>query len=587
MEELSWLRYLTGIFFLLWYLVILIVAYTGFCEILLKFRSRKVLAPPIDLQTNKYLSRSKTKSKIVEEAEAQAEEAEAEEDGKDINSNDTDLLTCEGVTIIRPIKGIDPELGSCLESSFVQNYPSSKLQILFCVDNPNDPSLPIIRKLIRRYPTIDAEILVSENYNAQAQVSQDHFGPNPKVNNLAKGFLKAKYDILWVMDSNVWASSNILKNSVITLNSNLNNGRKVGDQRPVKLVHHVPLAVCTDSNTEESGDFLALDELENRVTPTASDEECETPQNVSYLTNRKPTPPPSSPSLAPPSSSSSKPSKFYSRAKKLGAKLDEMFLHTSHSKFYVSLNNLSIAPCVNGKSNIYRKSDLDQSVKLIPYKDSEFFRDPKVKRDAYEYTSSAISGNSIKFFARYIGEDNMIGIALWENCNGRTGLTGDIVVQPLNPENNSIRDYIQRRVRWLRVRKYMVLLATLIEPTTESLVCGVYGTYAVSTLFLHQWFSIKWFMMHMIIWLLTDYVQYNVLMSHVKDSSNNNIAYLPQWMNRVGVAKLARGFASWLYVWCLREMLALPIWAIAMIGHEIDWRGAPFRIKKDLTAEEL
>ena len=45
----------------------------------------------------------------------------------DPESDDEEIY--EGVTIIRPIKGIDPELISCLESSFCQNYPRSKLQI--------------------------------------------------------------------------------------------------------------------------------------------------------------------------------------------------------------------------------------------------------------------------------------------------------------------------------------------------------------------------------------------------------------------------------------------------------------------------
>ena len=105
-----------------------------------------------------------------------------------------------------------------------------------------------------------------------------------------------------------------------------------------------------------------------------------------------------------------------------------------------------------------------------------------MKQDAGYYTSLGV-GHAIKFSQDTL-EDNMIGIALWENTQGRTGLTGDVVVQPYSgSENNAVKDYIQRRVRWLRVRKYMVLLATLIEPTTESIICGIYGTYAISTVF--------------------------------------------------------------------------------------------------------
>ena len=157
--------------------------------------------------------------------------------------------------------------------------------------------------LLEKYPHIDAKILVSTYKNG---VNTDYYGPNPKVNNLAKGFLQAKYDIIWIMDANVWASSNILVNSIKGLQANLiDSGRKNTSDRKVKLIHHVPLAVSINE----------------------------------------------SPSLM----------------NKIGAKLDEMFLFSSHLKFYISLNRLSIAPCVNGKSNMFRKSDLDKAIQLLPY----------------------------------------------------------------------------------------------------------------------------------------------------------------------------------------------------------------------------
>ena len=547
---LSNFRLFTGYFCLLWYICILTAAYSGFFEILFSFRSRPILFKQTDEHTQ----------------QQQQQQQEEEEEDNDF---------FEGVTILRPIKGIDTELYSCLESSFNQNYPLDKLQILFCIDDESDPSIPIIKKLISKYPHIDANILISENYNLINKFSDDHYGSNPKVNNLSKGFLAAKYDILWIMDSNVWASCNILKNSIITLNKNLNLNRKMGNYRPVKLVHHVPLVVSIDNSSSlYSRDIIDLENME--LTPSYSSSDEFKNDSESGLINRK-TPSPRRTSIH----ESNYDSKLF---KKLGANLDEMFLHTSHAKFYVLLNNLAIAPCVNGKSNIYRRSDLDQSVKLIPYKNSQFFKDSKVKQDAGYYTSLGI-GHAIKFFARYIGEDNMIGIALWENCQGRTGLTGDVVIQPLScTQNNSINDYIQRRVRWLRVRKYMVLLATLIEPTTESLICGLYGTYAISTIFVNgAWFNKYWFLFHMIIWIITDYVQYYTLINHSLDITNIN--YIPTWLKRIPSKNY--NFFKWFYIWLIREFLALPIWIIAMIGHEIDWRGKPFVIKKDLTAEEL
>lgn len=495
---ISGLRYALAVFLLVWYAVILVVAYNGFLCILRKFR-----LPPTST-----------------------------------------LGTAKPVTIIRPIKGIDPELSSCLESSFLQNYPGP-IQILFCIDDPSDVSIPVIKALIAKYPHIDADILISSQDPA-TDASSQHFGPNPKVNNLAKGYLAAKHDILWIMDSNVWASPNILANSVKSLVNNTNNGKKLLDWRRVKLVHHVPLALSISSSSATDSEYV--------FSPIGS---------RSAL--------PSARSLSP---------EFRKRLlKKYGAQLDEMFLMTSHSKFYVSLNNLAIAPCVNGKSNLYRRSDLDAAVAAMPSQLSPFFDTKSVKSDA-NYYSSLGPGNALKLFARYIGEDNMIGIALWEFMNGRTGLTGDFVLQPLSGVDNSINDYMTRRVRWLRVRKYMVLAATLVEPTTESIICGIFGTYGLSTLIWHQWFNWKFFAFHMVVWMLTDYVQYHTWVNNIASAR-----YSVPWL--ASLPPLNRPFWQWLRVWVMREVLALPIWVTAMVGHEIDWRGRPFKIKKDLTAEEL
>lgn len=421
-----------------------------------------------------------------------------------------DLKDLEPVTIIRPIKGIDPELNSCLELSFLQNYPRDKLQILFCVYEASDPAIPILQSLVQKYPEIDAHILVSEP-------GTDYYGPNPKVNNLAKGFLRASHDLLWIMDLNVWASPNVLANLVLAMANNTNCG-KVGSStgRPVKLVHHVPLALALDGARSGRGSLL-----------------------------------------------------------------DEMFLFTSHSKFYVSLNNLAIAPCVNGKSNLYRRSELDYAVSRIPYEECAFFHEDSVRLDAMRISGKG-PGHLIEFFAKYIGEDNMIAIALWEYCHGRTALTGDLVVQPLmsRDQSNSIGEYINRRVRWLRVRKYMVKAATLVEPSTESIICGIIGTLAVSKLLWGQTFNIIFFLFHMVCWFMCDTLQYGIWVDNIHGSRHE-----PHWLHNI--APLTREWVEWLQIWLMRELLALPIWIIAMIGHEINWRGKPFMIKKDLSAEAL
>lgn len=469
--------------FLIWYAIMVVAALCGFYSIFTRFAAPPVPPAPVKLVVSQEPSELDLESEYLHEP----------------------------VTIIRPVKGVDPELETCLELAFCQAYPSSKIEVLFCVADAHDEAMPVLRALLKKYPHIDSQILV-------LPPEGDYYGPNPKVNNLAKGFRAAKYDLLWIMDLNVWASRHVMANSVRAMATNANCGMLLsGSGRQVKLVHHVPLA-------------LAVDQLPGRNS---------------------------------------------------GSLLDEMFLFTSHLKFYVSLNNLCIAPCVNGKSNIYRRLALATAVSLIPTGNSPFFSAPDVMADARAVAAKG-PRHAIEFFAKYIGEDNMIAIALWEYAYGRPALTGDVVVQPLQAQTsaNSLAQYCSRRMRWLRVRKYMVLAATLVEPTTESIVCGVMGTYAISTLLWGRTFNPLFFAIHMLCWLVCDYVQYNRWAHNV-----THTLPAPSWLQ--ALLSPSRTPWQWFQVWLMRELLALPIWLAAMVGHEIEWRGKPFMIKKDLTVEEL
>lgn len=490
---LSPIRKLLSVIGFIWWLVMICITYYGFIEIYLKFNSPKYTPSTIKTAGGEIL-----------------------DDGEQL----------EGVTILRPIKGIDTELEMCLESSLLQKYPANKFQVLFCVESANDPAVPIIENLISKYSHLNAELLIDGSYE------ENHFGPNPKINNLAKGYKSAKFDIIWVLDSNVYVNPGTLLRSVIALKTSRDNGRPTydfgtGEGRKIKLVHHVPLAVSINNNNSYSN---------------------------------------------------------------LGARLDEMFLFTSHAKFYVFFNKACIAPCVNGKSNIYRRSDLDAAVEdvskgLVPIINNK----ENIAKAAALYVQNP--NESLRFFTRYIGEDNMIGIALWEN-RGRTGMTGDVVIQPIGAggvgtSTNKIMDYVNRRVRWLRVRKYMVLAATLVEPTTESLVIGVFGTYGMSNLFFQGKHKFMIMLIHELVWCLIDYSQFKMLLRNSNQDSMNSshMDSTPYFLN--GNIDEKCKLKKWLPIWILREVLALPIWIMAMCGTQIDWRNRPFKIRSDLCAEEL
>ncbi len=96
-----------------------------------------------------------------------------------------------GVSILRPVCGIDNFVEETLRSTFQLNYPH--YEIVFCAADANDPVIPIVQKLMTAYPDIEARLLVG-NTTVSA---------NPKLNNLVKGWHASRYQWVLMTDSNV------------------------------------------------------------------------------------------------------------------------------------------------------------------------------------------------------------------------------------------------------------------------------------------------------------------------------------------------------------------------------------------------
>ncbi|KAF9895699.1 hypothetical protein BX616_009030, partial [Lobosporangium transversale] len=63
-----------------------------------------------------------------------------------------------GVTIIRPLRGIDCNMYENLASSFRQNYP--RFEIIFSVAKANDPAIAVVKDLMEEYPRVDARLII-------------------------------------------------------------------------------------------------------------------------------------------------------------------------------------------------------------------------------------------------------------------------------------------------------------------------------------------------------------------------------------------------------------------------------------------
>jgi ceramide glucosyltransferase len=111
------------------------------------------------------------------------------------------------VSILKPLKGVDPGLEANLRTFFALDYPDYK--IIFSVASECDPACRIARKLIAEHPEVDARLVVG-GVGA---------GINPKINNLVRSYELAQHDWLLISDSNIQVKRGYLRRMLAQVDS--------------------------------------------------------------------------------------------------------------------------------------------------------------------------------------------------------------------------------------------------------------------------------------------------------------------------------------------------------------------------------
>ena len=134
------------------------------------------------------------------------------------------------VSILKPLKGTDPDIYESFRSHCMQDYP--EYEIIFGVADPHDPAVPAVEQLQKEF----------SGYPIRLVVCPENLGPNVKVSNLEQMLRVARYDYLIVNDSDIRVEPDYLRRVTAPLVTEPRGGDS--GTIPPTDARHVGLVTC-------------------------------------------------------------------------------------------------------------------------------------------------------------------------------------------------------------------------------------------------------------------------------------------------------------------------------------------------------
>jgi ceramide glucosyltransferase len=103
------------------------------------------------------------------------------------------------VSILKPLRGLDPQMYESFRSHCRQDYP--EFEIIFGVSEADDPAVQAVEQLIREFPQCKIRLVICPEV----------LGNNRKTSNLVQMLAFARYDHILINDSDIFVSSDYLR----------------------------------------------------------------------------------------------------------------------------------------------------------------------------------------------------------------------------------------------------------------------------------------------------------------------------------------------------------------------------------------
>jgi ceramide glucosyltransferase len=102
------------------------------------------------------------------------------------------------VSILKPLRGVDPQMYESFRSHCVQDYP--EYEIIFGVSDSDDPAVEAVHQLMREFPAC----------KIQLAICPEVLGTNRKTSNVAQMLQYARYGHILINDSDIYVTPDYL-----------------------------------------------------------------------------------------------------------------------------------------------------------------------------------------------------------------------------------------------------------------------------------------------------------------------------------------------------------------------------------------
>lgn len=135
-------------------------------------------------------------------------------------------VQCPPVSILKPLKGTDPQIFESFRSHCLQDYP--EYELIFGVSESDDPAIPLVQRLQLEFP----------ERRIQLVVCPESLGTNRKVSNLIQMLPKARFEHIIVNDSDICVPRDYLQQVLAGFNPAWSQKRRAHSkpEQPIGMV---------------------------------------------------------------------------------------------------------------------------------------------------------------------------------------------------------------------------------------------------------------------------------------------------------------------------------------------------------------